>query len=362
MYRLLASGVLRQPITKAQLARLPRQRGALRETSIARITAAGFDPARVLWILNCAAANRADCDTLIHAGRFLLAGNAVFLAALFHPPAVEWCGKDYRQAPQLPFPAFIAGRVRLFSQTVPEQDSAATVRRLWGGYWRATLRAAKFDVCPSFQDGQLRFAPEWQNDAAIYCRAMPPVPSFFAPICKATQDERAALKKLSAWFPPSKVWDMYGLDKKTPVILLLVRAMLAARCQDSETALDYVRALGVPSPSTRLPFPQIPDPEWARVPMPQHVAAAYVRHVRRMLGHYRLSVPGGGMRGQALTVEAQVQHVAAALGISRPTLYAWAARAKPAAGRRAQDKALTCQCGEPIAEAAESCPHCGRLV
>lgn len=285
-------------------------------------------------------------------------GNKDFLAALFKPPAVEWKGVDYRQAAQLPFPAFIAGRVRLFSQTVPGVPRAATVPRLWCGYWFAMLRVP-FDTFPLFQGGRLRFAPSWQNDAAIYCKGETML-SNFAPVYRATRIERVAVEKLAAWFPCETVWDMYGLDNITPAMLLLVRAILAAQHDDTNTALEHLAVLGVPSTKKRLPFPQIPDPEWARVPMPPNVALPFVRFVRRMLGRFRLSAPGGEMRGYALNIEANVKHVAAALGVSRPTLYAWAARAKPAAGRRVggKGKGLICRgCGEPDT-GADTCPHC----
>lgn len=373
IYRLLESGVLRRlpgcRIPAADLDKLPKQKRRLREVALARIRLAGHDPRRILIRLLKSAVGGADADTLIHAGRFLLEGNPDFLRTIEAPvaPVVKWKAPDGVGVKTrfLNFPEFIAGRIRLYRPKLKIPD--LSVLELWQAFWRTVIEA-DFYTFPLFRGGWMQLAPEWQNDATIYCQEQETVLSFSSPLYRPAPDERKAARYMAEHFPDSKVRDLYGLDNITPALLLIIRAMIAARHGDKDSTRDYLKQL--PDPSAKQEQDELIAKSLAaarkgetakaarllaaseQIPLglPDKIIDALFILVRRTLGEYRLKqskrnidtlrgsdasgnrrpVKVGGVWKQPDAIRAESLHlpqnraaVAQALGISRPTLYAW---------------------------------------
>lgn len=342
VYRLIESGAIRClpgcRIPVADLDKIPKQKRKLREVCFARIRRADLDPRRILYILSIAAQS-ADADTLIHAGRFLLEGNKNFLRTLEaeNPPMVEHRAPDGEGAPfvGMDFPTFIAGRIRLYANKPERIPLEAKAPVLWKIFWPAAL-GRPFKTFPLFRSGWIRLAPDWQNDATIYCPEQETVLSFASPVYRPTPAETNAARYMEKHFPESKVWDLYGLDNITPAALLIVKAIISARMEadeDPQTAVELLGELGVPA----------------------SIALDLARLARRILGKQSKKQAGlnpanlqsagpdpsgksriligkdsRGAFSQQDYLPADLIHlpmnrsaVAKALGISRPTLYAW---------------------------------------
>ena len=374
VYRLLDAGILKRhpgprPISRAELASVPRQRRKVSETCLARIRAAGHKPASIPRYMNEAAAGGAACDLPIHAGRLLLAGEKGFLDAIEKPPLrvmpnPETCyiSRAGYQAPAYPlvtFAAFVGWRVRCFAADYAasgERNSSASTERLWVGFWYSLLRA-RFDVFPWLHPGiGIQFVPRWAEGffpVTPYDKAGAAARrSFFAPAVQSSPEEKGALRDMVQRFPFDRFMEKHAKGQRfrremisvqggAPVpadtYLVFIQAMIAARHDSDLEACDLFQALGVPKKTAR-PF---------------------VQYVRRLLGHYRLARDDGsnGMKGYASGIEANKKDVAEALGISRPTLDAWTRRARPSSTPHVQKCP---DCGGVVDDEMDTCPKCRR--
>ncbi len=251
VYRLIAAGAIqRLPgsglIPLDSLQGIPRQRASLKNGCIRKIKLAGHeDPRRILYRLCSAARYGADADTLLHAGRLMLAGDREFLDTLESPaaPVVQCPDLPARsRPPRLGFPSFIAGRVRLFSRPLPKNIPFLSM--LWPEFWSAVTRS-KLETFPMFSGGWLRMAPKWQHDAAFFCRLDNPVLSFGSPSYRPTKHETDAVEYMGKRFRDALSGDQFGRDG-VPAVLSIIQAWNLAEKELPDNAKDKLKAIGIP--------------------------------------------------------------------------------------------------------------------
>lgn len=334
IHRLLAAGQLkrrgtaRKCIDVAALGALPAQRGRKMGTCLARIRGEGYDASRVLRFLNHAAGGGADADLLLHAGRFLLAGNRDFLAALDAPPIrlLDSPEKfpDLEAYPVLPFPAFVAWRIRCLAARYTGAPAPADTAKAWRVFWRVVC-SAPFDVFPRLRPAGLILAPRWTDTFfPVNPGDKAGAVSFFKPRIRFTTGETEALKTVAALFPGVRYGETIATGWRArresvvirrkvkgqgvaftadaePVPVLLIQAVEAARHGDRGKAMDLLCGLNVP----------------------QVTAGNLYRAIRRLEGAFRLSAEGGGLRGHATNPTASKAAVSSALNVTRVTLSQW---------------------------------------
>lgn len=269
VYRLIEAGTLRRlsgsgliPLDDIQ--DIPRQRASLKTGCIRKISLAGHDPRQILSRLCSAAIHGADADTLLHAGRLMLEGDREFLDTLEAPaPPIVQCADlpDRSRPPRIGFPAFIAGRVRSFSKPLRKN---LPLPKLWQGFWLAVTRS-KLDIFPMFSGGWMRMAPDWQHDAAFFCRLDDSIPSFGSPAYRPTSDETKAAVYMEEHFRDALSADQFDRDG-VPAVLSIIRAWNHAAQGDILAARLKLAALDIP-PET---------------------ASGLVRLSRRACGRFRL--------------------------------------------------------------------------
>ena len=275
---------------------------------------------------------------MIHAGRFLLEGNPGFLRTLEadDPPMVEHRAPDGEGAPfvGLSFPDFIAGRIRLFVEKAPARiPPEAKAPILWKIFWPRAL-GRPFETFPLFRFGWIRLAPAWQNNATIFCQEQETVLSFASPVYRPTKAEKDAAQYMEKHFPEGMVWNLYGRDNITPR-RLIVKAIIAARMEadeDPQTAVELLGELGVP-PAVALDLARLTrriigkqskqqagkDPAKLQGAGPDPSGKGRILVGKDSRGVFKQDY----LPAELIKLPMNRSAVAQALGISRPTLYAW---------------------------------------